>query len=65
VGDLFTMPLGPEQVLLAVALRFDVNLRVRELETTIDRLERKIRRQEPESKRIFIEAESFKRGLMS
>ena len=65
VGDLFTMQLGPEQVLLAVALRFNVNLRVRELETTIDRLERKIRRQEPEIKRIFIGAESLKRGLMS
>jgi cation diffusion facilitator family transporter len=65
VGDLFTMQLGPEQVLLAVALRFNVNLRVKELETTIDRLERKIRRQEPEIKRIFIEAESLKRGLMS
>jgi cation diffusion facilitator family transporter len=65
VGDLFTMQLGPEQVLLAVALRFHVNLRVRELETTIDRLEQKIRRQEPEIKRIFIEAESLKRGLMS
>jgi len=65
VGDLFTMQLGPEQVLLAVALRFNVNLRVKELETTIDRLERKIRRQEPEIKRIFIEAESLKRGLTS
>jgi len=65
VGDLFTMQLGPEQVLLAVALRFNVNLRVKELETTIDRLEREIRRQEPEIKRIFIEAESLKRGLMS
>jgi cation diffusion facilitator family transporter len=62
VGDLFTMQLGPEQVLLAVALRFNVNLRVKELETTIDRLERKIRRQEPEIRRIFIEAESLKRG---
>ena len=65
VGDLFTMQLGPEQVLLAVALRFNVNLRVKDLETTIDRLERKIRRQEPAIKRIFIEAESLKRGLMS
>src|SRR6266853_4363488 len=65
VGDLFTMQLGPEQVVLAVALRFNVNLRVKDLETTIDRLERKIRRQEPEIKRIFTEAEALKRGLMS
>jgi cation diffusion facilitator family transporter len=36
-----------------------------ELETTIDRLEREIRRQEPEIKRIFIEAEVLKSGLMS
>ncbi|MGA8762744.1 MAG: cation diffusion facilitator family transporter [Candidatus Sulfotelmatobacter sp.] len=62
VGDLFTMQLGPEQVLLAVALRFRASLRVQELEVTIDRLEQRIRHAEPAIKRIFIEAESLKRN---
>jgi cation diffusion facilitator family transporter len=63
VGDLFTMQLGPDEVLLAVALRFNSHLRVQELEATIDRLEQKIRRQAPVIQRIFIEAESLKRRL--
>src|SRR6267154_1300951 len=54
VGDLYTMQLGPDQVLLAVALRFSSHLRVQELESTIDRLEEKIRREEPAIVRIFI-----------
>ena len=63
VGDLFTMQLGPDEVLLAVALRFSSHLRVQELEATIDRLEQKIHREAPVIKRIFIEAESLKRRL--
>ena len=63
VGDIFTMQLGPEDILLAVALRFSPHLRVQELEMTIDRLEQKIRQSEPAIKRIFIEAESLRRKL--
>ena len=63
VGDIFTMQLGPDEILLAVALRFSSHLRVQELELTIDRLEEKIRRQEPAIKRIFIEAESLRRRI--
>jgi len=63
VGDIFTMQLGPDEILLAVALRFSSHLRVEELELTIDRLEEKIRREEPAIKRIFIEAESLRRRI--
>jgi divalent metal cation (Fe/Co/Zn/Cd) transporter len=35
-------------------------LSVAQLESTIDRLERRIRQQEPTIKRIFIEAESLR-----
>jgi cation diffusion facilitator family transporter len=65
VGEIFTMQLGPDEVLLAVALRFSPALRVRELELAIDRLEEKIRQEEPEIKRIFIEAESLKPRLVA
>src|SRR6267154_842302 len=63
VGDIFTMQLGPDEILLAVALRFSSHLRVQELELTIDRLEEKIRQKEPAIKRIFIEAESLRRRI--
>jgi cation diffusion facilitator family transporter len=61
VGDLFTLQFGPDQILLAASIQFDPNLRVRDLEATIERLERKIQREEPAIKRIFIEAESLRK----
>jgi cation diffusion facilitator family transporter len=60
VGDLLTMQLGPEEVLLNVAIKFRRGQNVQDLETTIDNLERRIRAQEPSIKRIFIEAESLR-----
>jgi divalent metal cation (Fe/Co/Zn/Cd) transporter len=60
VGDLLTMQLGVDQVLLAAAIKFRSNLSVPQLESTIDRIERRIRQEEPTIKRIFIEAESLR-----
>ena len=60
VGDLLTMQLGPEEVLLNVAIKFRRGQKVQDLETTIDNLERRIRAEEPTIKRIFIEAESLR-----
>ena len=59
VGDLLTMQLGPNQVLLTVDIRFRRPLEVQQLEAAIDRLENRIRQAEPSIERIFIEAESF------
>jgi divalent metal cation (Fe/Co/Zn/Cd) transporter len=61
VGDLLTMQLGPDQVLLTVDIRFREGLQVRELESAIDRLESRIRDAEPSVVRIFLEADSLKR----
>ena len=61
VGDLLTMQLGPEQVLLNVAIKFRRGLNVQQLESTIENIERRIRAQESSIKRIFIEAESLTR----
>jgi cation diffusion facilitator family transporter len=61
VGDLLTMHLGPQQVLLNVDIKFRGGLSVAALESTIDRLESRIREEDPQVKRIFIEAESLKR----
>jgi cation diffusion facilitator family transporter len=60
VGDILTMQLSPDQVLVAVAIRFHHGPNVRELEEAIERLERRIQSEEPSVKRIFIEAESLR-----
>jgi cation diffusion facilitator family transporter len=60
VGDLLTMQLGPEQVLLTVNIQFRRKLTIEELECAIERIEGRIRQEQPSVQRIFIEAESFK-----
>jgi len=65
VGDLLTMQLGPTQVLLNVDIRFRPDLDVRDLESAIDRIESRIRQQEPSIERIYIEADSLKRSTRS
>ena len=60
VGDLLTMQLGPEQVLLNVDIQFRRNLGLQQLESAIDRIEARIRQEQPSVQRIFIEAESFR-----
>lgn len=60
VGDLLTMQLGPNQVLLTVNIQFRRNLNLQQLESAIERIENQIRAKEPMIERIFIEAESFK-----
>jgi cation diffusion facilitator family transporter len=61
VGDLLTMQLGPEQVLLAVDVKFRSGFDVQQLESIIDRIETRVRQSEPSVKRIFIEADSLRR----
>jgi divalent metal cation (Fe/Co/Zn/Cd) transporter len=65
VNDLLTMQLGPDQVLLNVDIKFRSNLTVPELESAIERLESKIRADEPTVQRIFIEAHAWRRGKRS
>src|SRR6266567_3960705 len=60
LGDLLTMQLGPNEVLLTADIRFRRGLDVQELESAIDRLESRIRHDEPAIKRIFLEADSLK-----
>ncbi|MFB6285546.1 MAG: cation diffusion facilitator family transporter [Candidatus Bipolaricaulia bacterium] len=55
-----TMHFGPQTVLLAMDLKFQPTLSTSEMEAAVDRLERAIRRQYPEIKRIYIEAESIR-----
>jgi divalent metal cation (Fe/Co/Zn/Cd) transporter len=60
VGDLLTMQLGPNQVLLTVNIQFQRRIDLQQLESAIERIENRVRQREPMIERIFIEAESFK-----
>ena len=56
-----TMHFGPEDVLLALDIRFKEELHSEEIAEAIDRMERKIRAQHQEIKHIFIEAKALKK----
>lgn len=60
-----TMHFGPQDVLLALDLRFKKQLRAEEIATAIDRIEKEIRAQHPEIKHIFIEAKAMKKPQAS
>ncbi len=63
VGDLLTMQLGPNQVLLTVNIQFRRDFDLEQLESAIERIEDGVREKEPMIRHIFIEAESFKRNV--
>lgn len=60
VGNLLTMQLGPNEVLLTVNIQFRRDLDMPRLEAAIDRIESRVRQAEPTIAQIFIEADSFK-----
>jgi cation diffusion facilitator family transporter len=53
-----TMHLGPEEIFLALDVKFSPTLSVAELSKAIVRLETNIRKEYPQVKRIFVEAKS-------
>ncbi|MCU1252883.1 MAG: cation transporter [Edaphobacter sp.] len=55
VGDLLTMQLGPEQVLLTADVRFQRELDVEHLEKAISNIESRIRSEEPRISQIFLQ----------
>jgi divalent metal cation (Fe/Co/Zn/Cd) transporter len=55
VGDVLTMQLGPEDVLLNVEIEFRRGSRVDDLEQTISRLEKCVQAEFPEVHRLFVE----------
>ncbi len=59
VGDVLTMHLGPDEVLLNLAVEFRDGISTDGLRESITRVERAIRDKHPEVKRIFMEASSL------
>ncbi len=54
-----TMHFGPQEVLLALELRFRQGLSASEVATAVERLDRTLREQLPQIRHIFIEAQSL------
>ncbi|HEY4121409.1 MAG TPA: cation diffusion facilitator family transporter [Byssovorax sp.] len=65
VTQLLTMHLGPDFVILAIKVAFDPKLELAAIEACINELERRIRGELPEMKKIFVEPDSAgdRRGL--
>ncbi len=61
-GSPLTMYLGPEEVLLNLELQFGDRLSSAEIAAAIDGVEHRVRERFPQIRRIFIEAESLRRG---
>lgn len=59
IGPPLTMYLGPHEILLNLDIQFRQGSRSEEVEQSVDRLEKAIRDEHPDIKRIFIEAESL------
>ncbi len=57
-----TMYFGPHTILLTVDIEFDKTLSAAEVENTVDRLEKSIRRQYPDIRHIYIEAGAISSG---
>lgn len=58
LNDIRSLHLGPTDILLTISLDFRDSLPAGEVETTVFRLERQIKAQYPEVKRVYIEAQS-------
>lgn len=58
VTQLLTMHLGPEDVVLAMKIAFRTGMTVEEVEELTNEIERRIRKQLPQMRKIFIEVDS-------
>ncbi|MDJ0949294.1 MAG: cation diffusion facilitator family transporter [Alphaproteobacteria bacterium] len=65
VNELLTMHLGPQDILLNISLDFSNGLSSAEVEQAITDMERAIRASQPEVKRVFIEAQSWRQHAAS
>lgn len=57
IGEISTMHMGPDDILLAINVDFQDDISAQNLEGVIDQMERRIREKVPKVKQIFIEAD--------
>jgi cation diffusion facilitator family transporter len=65
VNEVLTLHMGPEYILLNLSVNFPDHLTADEVEETVAELEREIKAEFPDVKRIFIEAEERRRVVKS
>ena len=65
INELRTMHLGPQDILLNISLDFTDDLSSAQVEEAISTLEQRIKSAHPDVKRIFIEAQNWRRHLES
>ena len=63
VGELMTMQLGPDDVLLTAAVRFKRGMRIDEVDVAIVRLEHSIAAFNPAIRRVYFEAEAIRSAM--
>ena len=62
-GRLMTMHLGPDDILVNLEVEFKDNLSTDEVESAIDKIELEIKKAVPAVGKIYVEAESLRKGL--
>lgn len=60
INEVLTMHFGPQDILLNISVDFDEDLSADQVEAAISRLEKQIKTEFPDIRRLFIEAQSFK-----
>ena len=65
INELRTMHLGPQDILLNISLDFTDDLNSAQVEEVISTLEQRIKSAHPDVKRVFIEAQNWRRHLES
>jgi cation diffusion facilitator family transporter len=65
VNELLTMHFGPQDVLVALSLDFQDAQTAGTVESTVSRLERRIKSAHPDVTRVFVEAQSFEASRRS
>lgn len=63
VGQLMTMQLGPQDVLLTAAVRFKRGMRIDEVDVAIARLERAVEEFDPAITRVYFEAAALRSAM--
>lgn len=62
VGNLLTMQMGPDQILLTASVQFTRGMRIDEMEVVIARLEKNVNQAFPEIKQIYFESGALRTG---
>jgi cation diffusion facilitator family transporter len=61
VNEVLTLHMGPEYIVVTISLDFDDKVSAGEIERTVPVLEAEIKKRVPEVKKIFVEAEAWRR----